>query len=202
MDEATRQHIFEPFFTTKPKGKGTGLGMSVVYGLMQSHNGLIDVQSELGKGSSISLFLPIPTKSLPCLATAPLPVPKSVNGGETVLIVDDEMDVTYFIEVILKSQGYCILTAASAEEALEKLRATPEEIQLLFSDIGLPALDGFGLSAEARKIRPRLKIMLTSGYTDGSLKTRMTEAGIDGFLAKPYDTSDLLAKIRAILDKR
>jgi signal transduction histidine kinase len=202
MDEATRQHIFEPFFTTKPKGKGTGLGMSVVYGLMQSHNGLIDVQSELGKGSSISLFLPIPTKSLPCLATAPLPVPKSENGGETVLIVDDEMDVTYFIEVILKSQGYRILMAASAEEALEKLRATPEEIHLLFSDIGLPTLDGFGLSAEARKIRPRLKIMLTSGYTDGSLKTRMTEAGIDGFLAKPYDTSDLLAKIRAILDKR
>jgi signal transduction histidine kinase len=202
MDENTRQHIFEPFFTTKPKGQGTGLGMPVVYGLMQSHNGFIDVQSELGKGTSISLFLPIPDKAAPSPVVVPLSAPKPREGSETLLIVDDESDVSYFLEVILKLHGYQILTAGSAEEALDKLRAEPEKVDLLFSDIGLPQMDGFGLAAEARKISPRLKIVLASGYIDSSLKTRMSEEGIDGFLAKPYDSNDLLESIRTVLDKR
>jgi len=202
MDEATRQHIFEPFFTTKAKGQGTGLGLPVVYGLMQSHNGLIDVQSELGKGTSVSLFLPIPAGPAPCAATVPSDAPKVVNGSETVLIVDDEPDVSYFIEVILKLHGYDVMTAGSAEEALDKLRADGNKIDIVFSDVGLPKLDGFGLCAEARKIRPGLKTMLTSGYIDGGLKTRMAETGIDGFIAKPYDMADLLSNLRTILDKR
>jgi signal transduction histidine kinase len=202
MDEATRQHIFEPFFTTKPKGQGTGLGMPVVYGLMQSHNGLIDVQSELGKGTAISLFLPIPAGSTRRAVETPTDKPKVVSGTETVLIVDDESDVSYFVEVILKLNGYGVVTAGSAEEALERLRAAPDQIDLLFSDVGLPRLDGFGLTVEARKIKPALKTILTSGYVDGGLKTRMAEAGIDGFMAKPYDMGDLLENIRTILDKR
>jgi DNA-binding response OmpR family regulator len=117
------------------------------------------------------------------------------------MIVDDETDVSYFVEVILKLHGYQVLTAATAEEALEKLRSDTGEVHLLFSDLGLPRMDGFGLSVEARKIRPHLKTMVTSGYIDGSLKTRMAEAGIDGFIAKPYDMQDLLGNIRAILDK-
>jgi signal transduction histidine kinase len=202
MDEATRQHIFEPFFTTKPKGQGTGLGMPVVYGLMQSHNGLIDVQSELGKGTSISLFLPIPAGPAPCPVETKADKPKNLDGSETVLIVDDETDVTYFLEVIFKLHGYRVITAGSAEEALDKLRDDPNKIDLLFSDVGLPQLDGFGLTTEARKVKPTLKTMLTSGYIDGGLKTRMAEAGIDGFIGKPYDMSDLLENIRTILDKR
>jgi DNA-binding response OmpR family regulator len=119
-----------------------------------------------------------------------------------VLIVDDEPDVSYFLEVILKANGYCILKAGSAEEALEKLRASSEKIDLLFSYVGLPQLDGFGLSMEARKLHPSMKIMLASGYVDAGLKTRMAEADIDGFIAKPYDMSDLLGNIRAILERR
>jgi two-component system cell cycle sensor histidine kinase/response regulator CckA len=117
------------------------------------------------------------------------------------MIVDDEADVSYFVEIILKLNGYKVVTAGSAEDAMEKIKSGPEKIDLVFSDVGLPRLDGFGLCAAARKAKPGIKVVLTSGYIDGSLKTRMAEAGVDGFLAKPYDMSDLLTSIRAVLDK-
>jgi two-component system, cell cycle sensor histidine kinase and response regulator CckA len=201
MDEATRQRIFEPFFTTKPRGKGTGLGMPVVYGLMQSHNGLIDVRSEPGKGTSISLYFPIPTEPLAAPDVRPPPLPQSVEGTETVLVVDDEPDVRYFLDVILKAHGYNVLLAPNAEAALAMLPPPPQEVHLLFSDVGLPTIDGFELSKRVRQSQSRLKTILCSGYSDGSLKTRMAEQGIDGFVPKPYDTNELLQTIRVILDK-
>ena len=200
MDEATRQRIFEPFFTTKPKGKGTGLGMPVVYGLMQSHNGIIDVRSEMGKGTSILLYFPVPTEPIAQPAERVPDSPKSVEGTETVLIVDDESDVRYFLEVVLSSHGYKILSAPDAEKALEMLAQPSDEVHLLFSDVGLPGIDGFELSRRARQILPGLKIILCSGYTDASLKTKMAEQGIDGFMSKPYEMSQMLQVIRAILD--
>jgi two-component system, cell cycle sensor histidine kinase and response regulator CckA len=202
MDEATRQHIFEPFFTTKPKGQGTGLGMPVVYGLMQSHHGIIDVQSELGRGTTISLYFPIPKGGVSHLVAAPPVSESTVTGTETVLIVDDEPDVSYFVEMILGMRGYKVLLAHDAEQALEIIRNTPGNIQLLFSDIGLPKLDGFGLCVEARKLKPGLKTMLSSGYVDGALKTRISELAIDGFISKPYEMSTLLQNVRTILDKK
>ena len=201
MDEATRQRIFEPFFTTKPRGKGTGLGLPVVYGLMQSHDGLVDVQSEPGKGTSISLYFPIPTQPMAELIERPPEAPSSVEGTETVLIVDDESDVLYFLEIILKSHGYRVLSARDAETALDMISPVPGSIHLLFSDIGLPGINGFELIRLARQIQPGLKTILCSGYTDGSLKTRMAEQGIDGFVAKPYSGNALLQTIRSILDK-
>jgi CheY-like chemotaxis protein len=201
MDEATRQRIFEPFFTTKSRGKGTGLGMPVVYGLMQSHNGLIDVQSEPGKGTSISLFFPIPTGPAPRNIELPSVPPQAVDGTETVLIVDDEPDVRYFLEVILKARGYGVISARDAEEALDLIQGRQDKIHLVFSDVGLPKLDGFALSNQAKSLHPGLKTVLTSGYTDGSLKTKMAELGIDGFISKPYDANALLQTIRGILDK-
>jgi len=201
MDEATRQRIFEPFFTTKPRGKGTGLGMPVVYGLMQSHNGLIDVQSEPGKGTSISLFFPITKQPLAQPVESPQAAPKSVDGTETVLVVDDEPDVRHFLEIILKAHGYGVLSARNAEKALEFFPPSPVKIDLLFSDVGLPTIDGFELCSRARQIQPQLKIILCSGYTDGSLKARMADLGVEGFVPKPYNTNDLLQTIRAVLDK-
>jgi len=200
MDEATRQRIFEPFFTTKPRGKGTGLGMPVVYGLMQSHNGLIDVRSEPGKGTSILLYFPVPREPLAQTVQSTPASPRSVAGTETVLIVDDESDVRYFLEVVLNANGYKILSARNAETALEMLPQAEGEVHLLFSDIGLPGIDGFELSRRARQIRPGLKTILCSGYSDAGLKIKMAEQGIDGFIPKPYDMSELLQVIRTILD--
>jgi two-component system, cell cycle sensor histidine kinase and response regulator CckA len=201
MDEATRQRIFEPFFTTKPRGKGTGLGMPVVYGLMQSHNGFVDVRSELGKGTSISLFFPVPVRPLSPLPEQTPAAPHSVQGTETVLIVDDEPDVCYFLEVILKAHGYNVITAPDAGAALEMLAQRRDEIHLALSDVGLPDTDGFELIRRAREIQPRLKTILSSGYTDGTLKTRMSQEGIEGFVPKPYDPQVLLQTIRGTLDR-
>jgi len=170
--------------------------------LMQSHNGFVDVQSEVGKGTSIALFFPIPVDRVPNPVEQPSDSPKAVDGTETVLIVDDESDVRYFLEVILKSHGYRVLSARNGEEAMELVETHPDEIHLLFSDLGLPKLDGFGLSSSAKSLRHHLKTILTSGYTDGSVKTRMAEAGIDGFISKPYEVGALLQTLRAILDKR
>ena len=201
MDEATRQHIFEPFFTTKPKGQGTGLGMPVVYGLMQSHNGLIDIQSAPSKGTSISLFFPIPENPAPHLAEQPVAPPEATLGTETIMVVDDEADVRYFLEVVLKDQGYNVISASDAEEALEILARNGRKIHLLFADLGLPKLDGFELSSRARQYDPVLKTILASGYADATIKTKMVELGIDAFIAKPYDIVPLLQNIRAVLDK-
>jgi signal transduction histidine kinase len=202
MDEATRQRIFEPFFTTKPRGKGTGLGMPVVYGLMQSHNGLIDVQSEPGKGTSISLYFPIPTQ--PMAQPAPLAPasPAHVAGTETVVIADDEPDVRYFLEVILRANGYTVYSAATAPAALALVPLPSGEVHLLLSDIGLPGMDGFELSRRMRRIQPGVKTILCSGFSDGGLKTKMAEEGIDAFIPKPYDMAELLHVIRTILDKK
>jgi two-component system cell cycle sensor histidine kinase/response regulator CckA len=201
MDESTRQRIFEPFFTTKPRGKGTGLGMPVVYGLMQSHNGFVDVRSELGKGTTVSLFFPVPTRPLANpVEPAPEP-PDSVDGTETVLVVDDEPDVRYYLEVVLKEHGYRVLSAPDARIALELISLRPDEIDLLLSDIGLPDMDGFDLNHRAREIQPKLKTLLCSGYIDGTVKTRMAGDGIDGFIPKPYDTHGLLGMIRSALDQ-
>jgi two-component system, cell cycle sensor histidine kinase and response regulator CckA len=201
MDEATRQRIFEPFFTTKPRGKGTGLGMPVVYGLMQSHNGFVDVRSEPGRGTSISLFFPVPTRPLSHPHENAPALPRSLEGTETVLIVDDEPDVRYFLEVILKAHGYRVLTAHDSKMAMELLTLRPHEVDMLLSDVGLPGTDGFALNRSARQIQPRLKTILCSGFTDGTIKTRMSEEGIEGFIPKPYDTNALLQTIRSILDK-
>ncbi|HUB67448.1 MAG TPA: response regulator [Candidatus Methylacidiphilales bacterium] len=201
MDEATRQHIFEPFFTTKPKGKGTGLGMWTVYGLMQSHNGVVDIQSEKGKGTTVSLFFPVP-EAAAVSAKRPEQQAQPSGGTETVLIVDDESDVRYFLQLILEMNGYKVLAAANAEEALGILKERGGEIDLLFSDLSLSKMDGFALSEEVRKLYPRIKIILASGYVDMAIKTRMTELGLDGFISKPYETSALMETLRSILDKK
>jgi signal transduction histidine kinase len=202
MDEETRQHIFEPFYTTKPKGQGTGLGMPVVYGLMQSHNGIIDIWSEKGKGTAVSLFFPIPESAAPAVKKTEDEPPVAAGGTETVLIVDDESDVRYFMRIILETRGYTVLAAPNAEEALEILKARGHEVHIIFSDLGLPKMDGFELSRNVRKTYPAIKIVLASGYLDSAIKSRMTDLGIDGFLSKPYDTSALLNSVRATLDKK
>jgi signal transduction histidine kinase len=203
MDEETRQHIFEPFFTTKPKGQGTGLGMPVVYGLMQSHNGIVDIWSEKEKGTKVSLFFPVPVDLAPAHMQKPAEAaPLPGKGTEKVLIVDDESDVLYFMKIILESYGYQVLAAPNAEEALEILGAGGSGVRLVFSDLGLPKMDGFGLSQQVKKSYPGIRIILASGYLDAAIKARMVEMEIDGFLSKPYDTVTLLGTVRSILDKK
>jgi signal transduction histidine kinase len=201
MDEDTRRHIFEPFFTTKPKGKGTGLGMPVVYGLMQMHRGGIDVASEPGKGTAISLYFPVVTEEMAPAVRKAADTPAETRGTEMLLVVDDEPDVLSFVRAMLEAHGYRVLTAANSEEALALFHEHRDEIKLLFSDLGLPTLNGFDLSELLQRLKPGLKVLLASGYADGQFKTRLNEPTEIGFIAKPYSPETVLRAIRATLDE-
>jgi signal transduction histidine kinase len=200
MDATTRDHIFEPFFTTKKRGRGTGLGLAVVYGLMQVHNGWIHVDSEPGKGTTVLLFFPVPR---PTLRKKPSDVPASnpaFSGTETLLVVEDEADVAFFLETILQSHGYQVVIAHDYDQALQAFLTHQDAIDLVFSDIGLPKIDGITLCAELRERRPDLKLIMSSGYSPKEFKERLEQLAAQAFLPKPYTTQSVLRCVRKILD--
>ena len=197
----TREHVFEPFYTTKERGRGTGLGLPVVYGLMQAHNGWIDVQSEPGHGTVISLFFPVP-KLPPERVPAALLIDTeaSLSGTETILVVEDESDVSFFLETILQSHGYQALVANDYEHAMELFEAHRNEIDLVLSDIGLPKVDGITLCWKLKELEPSLKVILCSGYASKDFQERMDDLGAEYFLSKPYTTQNILQSVRRVLD--
>jgi len=200
IDSTTREHVFEPFFTTKERGYGTGLGLPVVYGLMLAHNGYVDVQSEPGKGTTISLFFPVPKTNGTNLTAVVHSSDPAVSGTETILVVEDEPDVSFFLETMLRSHGYHVLCATDADEALNLFKTRQDEVRLIFSDIGLPKVDGIVLCEKLRKLKPGLPIILASGYPTKEFKARIYKLDPDAFLSKPYNTHDILQTVRKILD--
>jgi CheY-like chemotaxis protein len=200
IDSTASVHIFEPFFTTKERGRGTGLGLPVVYGLMQAHQGYVNVQSEIDKGTTISLFFPVPAPS----AANPPPVAHhsdaALSGSETILVVEDEEDVRFFLETILQNRGYHVLCAADFDQALNLFKKHQGEIHLVFSDIGLPKVDGIALCEKLRKLKPGISLVLASGYPMKEFKTRINKLGAQAFLSKPYNTHDILQTVRKTLD--
>jgi two-component system, cell cycle sensor histidine kinase and response regulator CckA len=200
MDSTTREHVFEPFFTTKERGHGTGLGLPVVYGLMQAHHGYVNVKSDMGEGTEISLFFPMPK---PNAANTPPTAHYSdpaLSGSETILVVEDEADVSFFLETMLQSHGYHVLCAADFDQALNLFKAHQSEVQLVFSDIGLPKVDGIALCEKLRTLKPGLPLILASGYPTKEFKARINELGPEAFLPKPYNADDILQTVRKTLD--
>jgi two-component system cell cycle sensor histidine kinase/response regulator CckA len=197
MTEETRSRIFEPFFTTKARGSGTGLGLPVVYGVMQMHHGAIEVTSAPGQGTTVELYFPLITAEENPRVHQPPAAPRATRGSETLLVVDDEPDVLSFLRLMLEAEGYRVLTAANAEEALALFGKHRDEIQLLFSDLGLPTLSGYDLSEILQRLRPGMKCVLGSGYADAEVREHLHDAG---FIAKPYTPETTLATIRAALD--
>jgi CheY-like chemotaxis protein len=198
IDSSTREHVFEPFFTTKDRGRGTGLGLPVVYGLMQAHHGYVDVKSEMGKGTIISLFFPVPKQATVSPPSAHTTDP-ALRGTETILVVEDETDVSFFLETILQSHGYKVIRAADYDEALEAFKKHQDKIQLVFSDIGLPRVDGISLCEKLRVLKPRVPLILASGYPTKEFKSRINDLGPQAFLSKPYNSQDILQTIRKVL---
>jgi two-component system cell cycle sensor histidine kinase/response regulator CckA len=200
IDSTTREHVFEPFFTTKERGRGTGLGLPVVYGLMQAHHGYVDVKSEIGKGTSISLFFPVPKQT----TINPPPVAHqsdpALNGSETILVVEDEEDVSFFLETILQSHGYKVLCAGDAEQAQELFQKHRGDVQLVFSDIGLPKIDGITLCEKLRILKPNIPLIVASGYPTKEFRERLNQLKPQAFLSKPYNTHDILQTIRKALN--
>jgi PAS domain S-box-containing protein len=200
MNEEIQRHIFEPFFTTKEAGKGTGLGLAMVYGIVKSHGGYITCKSEPGQGTAFRIYFPaIETKiQEPELKEAQLPVK---GGRETILLVDDEESIRKPGEEMLASVGYKVLTAPDGESALEVFSKQHENIALIILDLILPGIGGKQCLKEILKVNPRARVIVTSGYSaDGSAKETI-ESKAKGFVSKPYDGREMLSLVRKVLDR-
>jgi PAS domain S-box-containing protein len=201
MSPDVRSHALEPFFTTKDAGKGSGLGLSMVYGFVTQSGGAMTLDSRLGYGTRAKLLLPV-AASRAEQATAETPVSTGLLAGrqETVLVVEDEAEVRNIAVKFLQAIGYDVVAAASAREALEKMLTTGTDVDLLFSDIVLGSgMNGIELAREACRIRPRLAVLLTSGYP-GVGAGHLDPAGFE-LLRKPYRREELAAAIRQVLDR-
>jgi len=202
MDSATLSRIFEPFFTTKDIGKGTGLGLATVYGIVKQHEGWVEVASEPGKGSTFDVFLPASDKA-PAFAkeetAAAAPV---ARGSETILIVEDEPVLRSMARDILEECGYKILEASSGKEAIDVWNQRAEEIDLLLTDMVMPdGISGADLVERLQNSQPGLKVVFTSGYTASEVNQKMLGRTRASFLAKPYTHVELARAVRDCLDQ-
>jgi two-component system, cell cycle sensor histidine kinase and response regulator CckA len=202
MDAATRDRIFEPFFTTKEPGKGTGLGLATVFGIIKQHNGHIQVQSELGRGTTFRLFLPAVRTGVPPAAPATTSHTEAFRGGsETLLLAEDHEGLREIARVALERRGYHVLVAADGEEAARIFREHPAEIALAILDIVMPRLGGLAAAAVLRGIHPGLPVVFTTGFSaDVDALADAVEKG-EVVLNKPYEPAILAAKIRELLDR-
>ncbi|WP_232628296.1 histidine kinase famiy protein [Methylobacterium sp. Leaf118] len=190
--------VMDPFFTTKEEGKGTGLGLSMVYGFAKQSGGSVQIGSVVGEGTTVRLSFPASDEGGAEIGAA-APMVEERPGTETVLIVDDRADVAELARAILRDYGYTTLMARHGREALEILHGDPG-IDLLFSDLIMPGMDGLTLAREARRRRPSLRVLLTTGYAEASLeRTGMPRPEFE-ILNKPYRRADLIRRLRAVLD--
>ena len=201
IDKETQKKIFEPFFTTKEFGKGTGLGLASVYGIVKSHDGYITFYSEVGQGTTFKIYLPAMEQSVE--EKEKDIVPETPKGGdETILLVDDEVAIRGFAQQALMKFGYKVTTASTGEEALDLYQEKSNEINLVVMDLGMPGMGGHKCLQELLQLNPSVKIIIASGYSiNGQVKKSM-DAGAMEYISKPYQSNELLNKVRKVLDEK
>jgi two-component system cell cycle sensor histidine kinase/response regulator CckA len=186
--------IFDPFFTTKEKGKGTGLGLASVYGIVKDHRGYITVQSEEGRGTTFTIYVPVAGKIMQRVTEQQQFV---VEGNENILVVDDDRDVLNFIRDILETHGYTVIPSNNSLTAVDTFRNLSGKIHLVITDIVMPLMEGDELIRNLREIKPDVKIIVVSGYgNDAVQREKMANA----FIKKPFESIDLLKAVRQLLD--
>jgi PAS domain S-box-containing protein len=202
MDKATQARIFEPFFTTKPAGKGTGLGLATVYGIVQSSESHISLESQPGKGTSFTISIPV------CRQASDAEVDLDADGQapsnlglESIFLVEDEPGVRSLARHALESQGYQVVVASNGQEALERAESLDFEIDLLLTDVVMPEMGGRELSERLRLRHPNLRVLYMSGYTDDAVLQHGISQAEMHFLQKPFSMSLLTSKVRAVLDE-
>jgi CheY-like chemotaxis protein len=199
MSEETMHSIFDPFFTTKAKGEGTGLGLAIVYGIIRQSGGWIEVSSKLGRGASFRIYLPR-VDAIPVQNQARLTAALTLCGGETVLLVEDQEEVRRLTRTILESYGYHVLEAPNGDEAFRVAKEHSNEIHLLLTDVILPGMNGKTLSSQLRVLRPKLKVLFTSGYPADVISRRGVLEQDVAYLPKPFTPRSLAAKVRDVLE--
>jgi CheY-like chemotaxis protein len=200
MPEELIGHVFDPFFTTKEVGRGSGLGLSMVYGFVKQSGGHVTIYSKEGEGTTIKLYLPRADKADKQLVLSDQEdIPQA--RGETVLVVEDDPDVRNLSVGLLRSFGYEIIEAADGDAALKALASAPR-VNLLFTDVALPGgMNGVELAAEVRNRCPGIAVLYTSGYPDLANVDQSTFGEVGQLLQKPYRKADLAGKVRLVLDK-
>jgi CheY-like chemotaxis protein len=198
IDPSIQDRIFEPFFTTKELGKGTGMGLSVIHGIVKSHRGAIRLSSEVGKGSIFDVYLPIAegeelkeTEKLGALPT----------GNESVLFVDDEDFQVDIGMQMLQRLGYTVVATTSSVEALDIFRKKPDRFDLVITDMIMPKMTGVRLSQELLEIRPDIKIIICTGFSEQISAEKAKELGIHGYVMKPVIVSEFARKVREVLNQ-
>jgi PAS domain S-box-containing protein len=198
MDRETREKIFEPFFTTKELGKGTGLGLAMVYGIIKQHEGYINVYSEPGRGATFRIYLPLIEAQAEEIQHKEM-IPPNVTGTETVLLAEDEAELREFTKNLLKEYGYNLITAVNGQDAINEFKIYRDKIQLLLFDVIMPNKNGKEAYEEIKQIRPDIRVIFMSGYpADVIHKQGILEKGF-AYIEKPVSPAKLLRKIREVL---
>ncbi len=199
MDKETLSHTFEPFFTTKEPGKGTGLGLATVYGIVKHHGGYIICNSEIGHGTTFNIYLPT-TQTEQFLETPTLET-TTPGGEETILLVEDDGVIRELCAELLNAVGYKVISAANGKEALEIYQMEKDRISLILLDLIMPVMDGWQCLAKILGIDPKAKVIIASGFIESGLAKGLQAKGAMGFVQKPFNTSQLLTTVRDVLDK-
>ncbi len=199
MSREVKAHIFEPFFTTKERGKGTGLGLAVVYGVVNHHRGFVDVESEPGAGSTFTLYLPLDRTAAGGIAAPETGAGASTRAPQLILLVEDEEMLRELGVTFLEAEGYRVLTASDGIEAVEIFERHRDEIGLVVCDLGLPKLDGRAVFLKMKETRPAVRAIVASGYIEPAIRSEIIAAGVIDTIQKPYDFRDLVAKIRSLI---
>jgi PAS domain S-box-containing protein len=197
MDRKTMERIFEPFFTTKEMGRGTGLGLASVYGIVKGHGGFIDVESEKGKGTAFRIYLTATDK--PVVRNGAEVREPIKRGSETILLVDDEQMMLEIGRDLLQTMGYRVITARDGEEAVEIYRGRRDEIDLVLLDIVMPKMGGGQAYDCMKAMNPEVKVLLLSGYSIDGEATQILERGCNGFIQKPFNLEQLSRSVKAVL---
>jgi CheY-like chemotaxis protein len=199
IDPAIIHRIFDPYFTTKEKGKGTGLGLAVVHGIVKSHRGAIQVSSRLGEGATFDAFFPMVQDSA---AAETDPEAAVVGGRERILFVDDEPSIEILGKKVIGSLGYEVVTRGTAGAALELFRSDPSAFDLVISDMTMPLMTGDRMALEMMALRPDLPVIICTGFNELLTPERVQELGIRALLMKPFLKSEAATLIRQVLDKK
>jgi CheY-like chemotaxis protein len=197
MSEEVQQRIFDPFFTTKEMGRGTGLGLASVYGIVKNHEGFINVYSMEGKGTRFEVYLPASGKGVPYKEKVK---EEFVEGKETVLLVDDEAMILDVGERMLGKLGYKVFTARDGKEAIAVFQKYPDKIDAIILDMIMPKMGGGETFDRIKKMKPDIKVLLSSGYSINGQATEILNRGCNGFIQKPFNLQNLSQNLRSILE--
>ncbi|MDY6954904.1 MAG: response regulator, partial [Thermodesulfobacteriota bacterium] len=199
MDEATRQRVFEPFFTTKELGVGTGLGLASAYGIIKNHGGVINVESEPGRGARFNIYLPASEKEIPEDKRRATQVSQ---GTETVLLVDDEVMIMEVGKEMLTALGYTVIEAENGKEAVELYKGNMDKIDMVILDLIMPGMGGGEVYDRLQEMDPKVRVLLSSGYSKDDWANEIIERGCHGFIQKPFNVEELSSKLREILERK